>query len=213
MEVVAITDRRRMVADDLLALADWPTIAHAFGDAVARAVDGCAPGSVIVQVREKDLDGGRLLALVRAAQRHCAHVVVNDRLDVALAAGAHGVHLPERGLPLTEARRLAPRLVIGVARHAPPLDAWPDGEPDLIQLGTIWPTPSKPDGQAHGEAALAWPHGAARLVAVGGVDSVERAESAAAAGADAVAVIRAAWSGASLAPFVAAVARGVARRG
>lgn len=210
MEVVAITDRRRMVADDLLALADWPTIAAAFGDAIGRAVADCPPGAVIVQVREKDLDGGRLLDLVRAAQRRCAHVVVNDRLDVALAAGALGVHLPERGLPLADSRRLAPHLLIGVSRHAPPLDTAP--APDLVQLGTIWPTPSKPGVATLGEAALAWPHGAARLVAVGGIDSPALAERAAAAGADAVAVIRAAWSGASLAPFVAAVRRGRSRR-
>ena len=212
MEVVAITDRRKMVGDDLLALADWPTIAHAFGEAIRAAVHGCAPGSVIVQIREKDLDGGRLLALVRAAQRHWGQVIVNDRLDVALAAGALGVHLPERGLPVAEARRLAPRLVIGVSRHAPPLDAWPDATPDLIQLGTVWPTPSKPGAPTLGEAALAWPHGTARLVAVGGIDSPALAERASASGADAVAIIRAAWSGTSLAPFVAAVARGRCHR-
>jgi thiamine-phosphate pyrophosphorylase len=209
--VVAITDRRRMVADDVLALADWPTIATAFADAIQRAIADCPPGTIIVQVREKDLDGGRLLALVRAAQRHCDRVIVNDRLDVALAAGAFGVHLPERGLPLADARRLAPRLVIGVARHTPPLDAAPD-EPDLIQLGTIWPTPSKPGVATLGEAALAWPHGAARLVAVGGIDAPALAERAALAGADAVAVIRAAWTGASLAPFVTAVTHGRSRR-
>ncbi|HET9622874.1 MAG TPA: thiamine phosphate synthase [Kofleriaceae bacterium] len=208
--VVAITDRRRMVADDVLATGDIAAIAAAFAAAVARAVADCPPGSVIVQVREKDLDGGPLLALVRAAQRHCDRVVVNDRLDVALAAGAYGVHLPERGLAIADARRLAPQLSIGASRHGPPLDAAP--APDLIQLGTIWPTPSKPGVATLGEAALAWPHGAACLVAVGGIDTPALAERAATAGADAVAVIRAAWSGASLAPFVAAVTRGRSHR-
>ena len=94
--VVAITERRRMVGDDLLARGDGPAIASAFASAIQRAIADCPPGSVIVQVREKDLDGGPLLALVRAAQRHCERVVVNDRLDVAIAAGAFGVHLPER---------------------------------------------------------------------------------------------------------------------
>jgi thiamine-phosphate pyrophosphorylase len=196
--VVAVTDRHKMVAPDLLARSDWAAIAAAFGAAVARAVDGCPAGRVIVQVREKDLDGGPLLALVRAAQRH-APVIVNDRLDVALAAGALGVHLPERGLAVADARRLAPGLIVGVSRHAAPLEA-----ADLIQLGPIWPTPSKPTVVPLGPAALAWPHGAAALVAVGGIDTPARAAEARAAGATAVAVIRAAWAGGSLAPFAAA---------
>ena len=202
--VVAITDRRLMVAPELLAGGDWPAIASAFGRAVERAVAGCPRGSILVQVREKDLDGGALLHLVRAAQPF-APVVVNDRLDVALAAGADGVHLPERGLPVTDARALAPSLVIGVSRHAAPLD---DTDADLVHLGPIWPTPSKPTAVPLGEAALAGPHGRVIVVAVGGIDSTAHARRAAAAGAAAVAVIRAAWSGASLGPFVAAVEDG-----
>jgi thiamine-phosphate pyrophosphorylase len=203
LRVVAITDRRLMVP----AGGDWPATARAFGEAIARAVAGCPPGSVAVQVREKDLDGGPLLQLVRAAQPF-APVIVNDRVDIALAAGAAGIHLPERGFAVADARALAPSLLLGVSRHAAPLEL----DADLIQLGPIWPTPSKPDVPGLGEAALAWPHGAATLVAVGGIDSPDRAERAAAAGADAVAVIRAAWTGASLAPFVAAVSAGRTRR-
>jgi len=217
LRVVAITDRRLMVAPELLAgqpdhpggpaRPDWSAIAAAFGQAIARAIAGCPDGSVIVQVREKDLDGGPLLQLVHAAQVH-APVVVNDRLDVALAAGAHGVHLPERGLAVADARTLAPTLVVGVSRHAAPLD----DDADLIQLGPIWPTPSKPAAIPLGETALAWPHGAATLIAVGGIDSPDRALRAAAAGADAVAIIRAAWTGLSLAAYVAAVETGLTNR-
>jgi thiamine-phosphate pyrophosphorylase len=220
LRLVAITDRRRMVPQPVLTTGNWPTIAAAFAAAVERAVAGCPAGSIVVQVREKDLDGGPLLLLVRAAQRF-APVSVNDRLDVALAAGAWGVHLPERGLPLDIARafatsdaappssdlaidaaQAAPRmLTLGVSRHAPPDDI----DADLVQLGPIWPTPSKPGATPLGESALAWPHGHATLVAVGGIDSPDRAAAAAAAGADAVAIIRAAWTGDSLASFVAAV--------
>jgi len=200
LRVVAITDRRLMVPAALLAAGDWPAIAQAFGAAVERAVAGCPDGSVLVQVREKDLDGGPLLQLVRAAQPF-APVMVNDRIDVALAADAHGVHLPEHGISIDDARALAPSLMLGVSRHAAPGDTGAD----LVQLGAIWPTPSKPGVTPLGEAALAWPHGRATLVAVGGIDSPERARLAAAAGADAVAVIRAAWTGASIAPLVAAV--------
>src|SRR6185295_10364475 len=94
--VVAITDRRLMVPAPLLARGDWPAIADAFGRAIATATAGCPRGSILIQVREKDLDGGPLLRLVRATQPF-APTLVNDRLDVALAAGADGVHLPERG--------------------------------------------------------------------------------------------------------------------
>jgi thiamine-phosphate pyrophosphorylase len=206
--VVAITDRHLMVAPELLAAGDWPAIAAAFGRAVERAVNGCRRGAIVVQVREKDLDGGALLHLVRAAQPF-ATVFVNDRLDVALAAGADGIHLPERGLPVAEARALAPSLAIGVSRHAAPLD---DTSADLVHLGPIWSTPSKPTATALTETALAWPHGRALLVAVGGIDSPSRARLAAASGASAVAVIRAAWAGVSLSPFVAAVEDGLTQR-
>jgi thiamine-phosphate pyrophosphorylase len=208
LRVVAITDRRLMVPADILAAGHWPTIATAFGSAVERAVAGCSPDSVIVQVREKDLDGGPLLGLVRAAQRHAA-VLVNDRLDVALAAGARGVHLPERGLSVGDARALAPPdFLVGVSRHAAPGDTGAD----LVHLGPIWATPSKPDAIPLGEAALGWPHAGAALVAVGGIDSADRARRAAAAGAAAVATIRAAWTGASLAVIVAAVESGLTDR-
>jgi len=206
LRVVAITDRRLMVSADLLASGDWPAIAGAFGLAIQRALAGCPPGSVIIQLREKDLDGGPLFQLARAA-RPFAPLIINDRLDVALAAEAAGIHLPERGLPVDVVRALAPSLLIGVSRHAPPGDTGAD----LVHLGPIWSTPSKPDVPALGEPALADPHGAASLVAVGGIDSPARAERAATAGASAVAVIRAAWSGGSLAAYVAAVSAGLTR--
>ncbi|HVK86306.1 MAG TPA: thiamine phosphate synthase [Kofleriaceae bacterium] len=195
IRVVAITDRRMMGATH-----------EAFGAAIAAAVGGCPPGSVLVQVREKDLDGGELLALVRIAQRY-APVAVNDRVDVALAAGAIAVHLPEDGLAVADARALFPR-TIGVSRHAP--DA--DSGADYLHLGPIFPTPSKPGVPALGLDVLAAPHGRTKLVAIGGIDTPDKAHRAAQAGADAVAVIRAAWTGESLAPYVAAVQAGIALR-
>src|SRR5439155_13025208 len=114
-------------------------------------------------------------------------------------------------LPPSVARALAPTLLVGVSRHTPHVD---DTAADLIHLGPIWPTPSKPNATPLTEAALAYapraaPHGRALLVAVGGIDTPLRAQLAATAGASAVAVIRAAWSGASLAPFVASVEAGL----
>lgn len=199
VRVVAITDRARM-GDG------WP---EDFAAAIERAVHGCPPGSVLVQVREKDLDGKRLVDLVRAARR-VARVIVNDRVDVALAADAIAVHLPEDGMSVAEARSLFGG-TIGVSRHTP--TGLADTGADLVHLGPIWPTPSKPDVPALGVAALAAPHGSAKLVAVGGIDTPDKAREAARAGADAVAVIRAAWTGESLVSFVTAVDQGIALRG
>jgi thiamine-phosphate pyrophosphorylase len=195
VRVVAITDRSMMGATT-----------QEFAAALEAAVHGCPPGSVLVQVREKDLDAAALLELISIARRY-TRVIVNDRVDVALAAEAIAVHLPEDGLSVVETRPLFSG-VIGVSRHAPD----PNTGADLVQLGPIWPTPSKPDVIPLGVDVLRLPHGTAKLVAVGGIDTPERAREAAMAGADAVAVIRAAWAGGSLVPFVTAVDAGLLLR-
>lgn len=199
VRVVAITERTRM-GDG------WP---DDFAAAIERAVHGCPPGSVLVQIREKDLDGRRLLDLIRVARR-IARVIVNDRVDVALAADAIAVHLPEDGMSVAEARSLF-QGTIGVSRHT--TEGLATTGADLVHLGPIWPTPSKPDAKPLGTSVLATPHGTAKLVAVGGIDTPDKAREAARAGADAVALIRAAWSGNSLVSFVTAVDQGIALRG
>lgn len=191
VRVVAITDRTQMGATP-----------DEFGAAIETAVHGCPPGSILVQVREKDLDGAALLELINIARRY-TRVIVNDRIDVALAADAIAVHLPENGLSVADARALFPG-VIGVSRHAP--DAHTGA--DLVVLGPIFPTPSKPGAPGLGLDVLAAPHGSARLVALGGIDTPDKARQAAQAGADAVAMIRGAWSGDSLVSFVTAVDAG-----
>jgi thiamine-phosphate pyrophosphorylase len=151
----------------------------------------------LVQVREKHLAGRALLALVTRVVAMGARVLVNDRLDVALAAGASGVQLPERGLPVGDARALAPRpFLVGASRHD--LDgarAAAAAGADLIVLGPIWETPGKgaPLGLAALTAARADLPAHVELCAIGGIDSPERAAAAAAAGADRVAAIRAYW--------------------
>ncbi len=183
MRVVLVTDRRVM---------------GDFAAAVARAIAELPAGAAIVQVREKDLDGGALLALVRAAMAAGARVHVNDRLDVALAAGAAGVHLPERGMSIADARAIAPAgLEIGCSRHEVAAAACAaEAGADLVQLGPIFETPGK--GPALGLDALRAARAAigdrARLVAIGGITDRARAAACRAAGADAVASIRAAWS-------------------
>ena len=161
---------------------------------IARAVP---QGSIAIQVREKHMDGGPLLALVRQLQAAAPGVPlwINDRVDVALAAGAAGVHLPERGMPVADARAVAAQLgrplLVGVSRHAPDLETGAD----LVQLGPIYDTPGK--GPLLGPAVLgvrARLPATTTLVAVGGITQIDHVREARAAGADAIALIRAAWS-------------------
>jgi thiamine-phosphate pyrophosphorylase len=187
--VVVVTDRSLCGERELIARIE--------------AIVGAAPrGSVIVQVREKDLDGGALYALTRVilaiARPAGAPVWVNDRVDIALVAAADGVQLPERGLAIADARALAPGVAIGSSRHsiAGVRDAI---GADLVVLGPIWDTPSKrgvitPLGSDALAAARAVLPPDARLVAIGGIDGPDRARDAARAGADAIAVVRAAWT-------------------
>ena len=114
---------------------------------IARAI---AAGVDWVQIREKDLPARRLLALAEEATRAArdtgrTRVTVNDRLDVALAAQAHGVHLGTHSLPADLVRRLVPRdFLVGVSCHslAEALAAQAAGA-DYLLLGPIFATPSK----------------------------------------------------------------------
>lgn len=151
-----------------------------------------------MHLREKDLGGRDLLALARALVRACEAagqlLLVNDRIDVALAAGAHGVHLPSAGVPPGEARRLlGPSRLVGVSCHGEDdVRRAVAGGADYATFGPVFDTPSK---RAYGPpVGLAALRGAARfglpLVALGGVDLSNAAE-AVAAGARGVAAIRA----------------------
>jgi thiamine-phosphate pyrophosphorylase len=174
--------------------------------ALAAALGVIPPGGCAVQVRAKDLDTPALLALCRrvlaVARPRGAKVLVNDRLDVALAAGADGVHLPEAGFSVAEARRAAGRapLLIGRSTHDAPAAASAAREgADLVVLGPIFETPSKRAfGPPLGVAALGQAadelsrHGTpCRLFALGGITDVDRAASCIAAGAHGVAAVRA----------------------
>ncbi|MFZ5776411.1 MAG: thiamine phosphate synthase [Thermodesulfobacteriota bacterium] len=82
-----------------------------------------AGGAKIVQLRDKESDSRRLyekaVAFRRMTNEAGALFLVNDRLDIALASGADGVHLGNSDLPAEEARRLAPELIVGVSCNTP----------------------------------------------------------------------------------------------
>ena len=166
--------------------------------AVRAALAGLPPGGVAVHLREKDLGGRDLLALARALRTACAEAgqlfLVNDRVDVAIAAGADGVHLPSSGLPPLEARRLlGPGRLVGVSCHSSEdVRGARDGGADYGTFGPVFETPSKrPYGPPVGVSALrdAVPLGLP-LVALGGVEAANAPE-AVAAGARGIAAIRA----------------------
>lgn len=150
-------------------------------------------GVHLVQVRERDLDGGPLTALVRrcveAARGSATRILVNDRLDVALAARAHGVHLRADSMPAPRVRTLCPPgFVVGRSVHArdEAIDVAAAGGLDYLLFGTVFATSSKPGRPAVGLAALAELASAITIpvLAVGGVtpDNVGKVVLAGAAG-------------------------------
>ena len=154
-------------------------------------------GAPWLQLRCKGAPASAFLAaataLVRTAGAAGARVIVNDRLDVALASGAAGVHLGQDDLPLEAARRIAgDRLVIGISTHdAAQARAAEDGGADYVGFGPMFATTSKPDALAprtldvlrQVRAAIRIP-----IVAIGGIDGASAA-TVLDAGADAVAMI------------------------
>ncbi len=179
---------------------------------LAVTLQGAPPGEVAVHLREKDLGGAALLALARELLPVCrargALLLVNDRLDVAMAAGADGAHLPAAGIPPGEARRLlGPGALLGVSCHGVDDVARAlAGGADYATFSPVWDTPSKRAyGAPVGLDALAR---AARLglplVALGGVEPGNAAQ-AFAAGAAGVVAIRAWLVGPAPAGAVAAL--------
>ena len=159
-----VTDRRKTGDRPLLEVIDA---------AIAGGID-------LLQIREKDMAAGELLELVRAAReavkraRSRCRIVVNGRFDVALAAGADGVHLPAEGLPIHDVRsRAKGRFLIGRSIHAPAeaREAAAAGA-DYLFFGPVFETPSKADfGEPQRTPALRKLVGSVRLPvwAIGGI--------------------------------------------
>lgn len=117
-----------------------------------------------IQIREKDIGGRPLLRLVRqameAVEGRRGTVLVNDRIDVALSAAAHGAHLGRMGLPPDVARRITGQdFIVGASAHSleEALDAQARGA-DYLFIGPVFTTPSK--------AGMGEPLGIQRLEAI-----------------------------------------------
>jgi thiamine-phosphate pyrophosphorylase len=180
-------------------------LAAVVGAALAGAVRGGLAGhAVAVQLREKDLDGRALRQLaadMRALTRAFgAALYVNDRIDVALAVGADGVHLAGTSLSPVDARALAPQLRIAASAHAATdldgLEAGP-GRVDFAVFGPVRDTPSKRGyGRPVGLETLRAAAGKrVPLLAIGGL-SVDDVPAIVDAGAHGLACIRAVMSAA-----------------
>ncbi len=182
-DLYVITDRQQSAGRSLLTV-------------VEAALHG---GARAFQLREKDLPPRDLYPLAlemrQLTQAYGARLLINDRVDVALAVDADGVHLTTTSLPARVARQLlGPNRLLGVSTHnlAEAQVAAEDGS-DFLVFGPVFFTPSKaPYGQPVGLDALRAVRAAVRLpiLAIGGIKKANL-DQVLAAGADGIAVISA----------------------
>lgn len=178
------------------------------GDLAEFAESALAGGVDIIQLRDKGSPGEQrfgpleareeleaLAVLADAARRHDALLAVNDRADIALAAGADVLHLGQDDLPLDIARSvIGPKPLIGRSTHDADQVAGAVNEPvDYFCVGPCWPTPTKPGRPAPGldlvrDTANRSPD--KPWFAIGGIDA-QRLPAVIEAGARAVVVVRA----------------------
>lgn len=159
-------------------------------------------GLAFVQLREKNLPSREFYreaeAAMLVARRYGIKIIINDRVDIALAINADGVHLGQEDLPVEAARRLlGPNAIIGLSSHNLTQATQAAELPiDYLAIGPIFPTITKNSSNpAVGLAGLSAVRRAVSgipLVAIGGVNSGNRA-AVLDAGADAVAVISDLW--------------------
>ena len=185
--------RERLAASRLyLCTPIRPDLAE-FADAVLGA------GVDLIQLRDKQAEAGPLLeasAVLRAAaERHDALFAINDRADIALAAGADVLHLGQDDLPFTWARRiLGEDVLLGRSTHEPAQASKAASEPwDYLVAGPVWATATKPGRPATGTAlieAVAALDPPQPWFAIGGI-TPDNLDQVTAAGATRVVVVRA----------------------
>jgi len=169
---------------------DRPDLAAFLSECIAGGVD-------VVQLRDKELDARRLIERARLAVAVChAHdvpFVLNDRPDLALGAGADGVHVGQDDAPVSLARRiLGPSAIVGLSTHAPAeLEAAAREDVTYISAGPVEATPTKPGrpGTGIGYVSLASGRSSVPVFVTGGV-TPERIPALAAAGVRHFVVVR-----------------------
>jgi thiamine-phosphate pyrophosphorylase len=124
------------------------------GGLIAAVEEAIAGGVTLVQLREKGLSSLEFFTLAlkfrNLTRKYGLPLIINDRLDIALAAGADGVHLGQSDLPVREARRVGGKdLIIGASAHNPEEARRAAAEgADYLGAGAVFPTESKRDIQA-----------------------------------------------------------------
>lgn len=184
--VYLVTDRRRLAPEARTPEAGVLALERFLDEAIEAGVDA-------IQLRERDLPAAviqnlasRLVARAGAG----AVILINDRVDIALASGAGGVHLRADSVPTVAARALAPSTwTIGRSAHSAE-EAGGELAADYVLFGTVFSSESKPGAAAAGLESLQDAAGACHVpvVAIGGI-TPDRAAQARAAGAAGVAAI------------------------
>jgi thiamine-phosphate pyrophosphorylase len=169
------------------------------GGPLGEVLEGAIAGGVdVFQLREKDLPDEQLLDAAAVAREACeragALFIVNDRPELALAAGADGVHVGQDDMPVGEVRALVGcDALVGLSTHArDEIDAADPGVVDYIGVGPVFETPTKPGRAAVGFDLVRYAAARARVpfFAIGGLDA-GNLDQAIAAGARRVCVLRA----------------------
>jgi thiamine-phosphate pyrophosphorylase len=188
VRICLVTDRRRLAGNPAADLDARRCLQAQVRFAAAAGVD-------LVQVRERDLEGAALATLVSElltiARPASTRIVVNERLDVALAAGADGVHLRGDSISVAAARRLAPPgFLVGRSVHTV-AEAEAAAGADYLIAGTVFPSQSKDASHLllgiDGLRAIV-ASSSAPVLAIGGITQ-ERVDAAAAAGPAGIAAI------------------------
>ncbi|MFN3925945.1 MAG: thiamine phosphate synthase [Pseudanabaenaceae cyanobacterium] len=193
LETMVMNDRRQKLSNASLYLVTMPV--PNFMEQVAGALKG---GVDIVQYRDKDLaDSDRLTIakqLKELCQQYDALLIVNDRVDIALAVGADGVHLGQQDLPLPIARQLVGQdMILGQSTTNPEeLHRAIEQGADYVGVGPVFPTPTKPNKPAAGcdYVRYARAHCPIPFFAIGGIDLTNLNDTIS-AGANRIAVVRA----------------------
>ena len=156
----------------------WGSYVITSGDAVTLFKKACRGGARILQYRDKTATRKQILKTARQlrniAADHGALFIVNDYIDIALLAGADGVHLGQDDIPIQDARSLTPNgFIIGISTHS--IDqakkAEADGA-DYIGIGPVFSTPAKPDYVSIGTDTVRTVANVVRIpfVAIGGIN-------------------------------------------
>ena len=127
--------------------------------ALAVLEETLAAGVLLVQMREKELSGLALYELAREFRQRTAAagalLIIDDRLDIALASGADGVHLGQEDLPVSAARSIAPELMIGASTHSLEQALAAEGAgASYVNIGPVFATQTKPTATPLGPEAL-----------------------------------------------------------